>query len=99
MAGRPSTPTHGRPSSSSGSSGESPRLPYYSNSEVALHNVLSDCWVSYFGNVYNLTKLIGENKGQAREGGRTRRETTGTRARLEAERGCSCFALLLLLLD
>lgn len=38
-------------------------LPYYSSSEVAEHSVSADCWVSFFGKVYNLTDLIAENKG------------------------------------
>lgn len=42
------------------------RKPYYSSNEVAEHNVMSDCWVSYFGNVYDLTKLVQENKGEKR---------------------------------
>jgi len=39
------------------------RLPFYSGREVADHNVASDCWVSYFGKVYDLTPLVQENKG------------------------------------
>eukprot|EP00462_Mataza_sp_D1_P002956 CAMPEP_0175102324 /NCGR_PEP_ID=MMETSP0086_2-20121207/8367_1 /TAXON_ID=136419 /ORGANISM="Unknown Unknown, Strain D1" /LENGTH=223 /DNA_ID=CAMNT_0016377109 /DNA_START=33 /DNA_END=704 /DNA_ORIENTATION=+ len=39
------------------------RLPYYSAPEVALHNVSSDCWVSYFGKVYDLTPLVQEHRG------------------------------------
>jgi len=38
-------------------------LPYYSSAEVAQHNVASDCWVSYFSKVYNLTELVAEHKG------------------------------------
>lgn len=41
------------------------RLPFYSASEVSEHNVSADCWVSFFGNVYNLTPLIEEHKGIA----------------------------------
>jgi len=58
---RPGTPPP--PSAASSSPSSSKRLPYYSNSEVMTHNVQSDCWVSYFGRVYNLTRLIAENKG------------------------------------
>jgi hypothetical protein len=36
---------------------------YYSKSEVAEHNVQFDCWVSYFGKVYDLTPLLTQNKG------------------------------------
>jgi hypothetical protein len=38
-------------------------LPYYSAAEVAQHNVIADCWVSFFGKVYNLTPLVHEHKG------------------------------------
>jgi len=46
----------------SGSSGSS-RLPYYSSDEVSTHISSADCWVSYFGRVYNLTPLIEQHKG------------------------------------
>jgi hypothetical protein len=39
------------------------RLPYFSKDEVALHNVQSDCWVSFFGKVYDLTPLVNEHRG------------------------------------
>ena len=39
------------------------RLPFYCQEEVATHNVASDCWVSFFGYVYDLTPLIQEHKG------------------------------------
>jgi len=58
-APRPSTPP---PADADGAAAR--RLPYYTNSEVAAHNVQSDCWVSYFGNVYDLTKLIAESQAQ-----------------------------------
>lgn len=56
MTDRPSTPVIP-------SAAPSRPLPYYSSSEVSEHNVLSDCWVSYFGRVYDLTPLIKENPG------------------------------------
>ena len=31
---------------------------YYSPAEVAAHNTASDCWVSFFDEVYDLSKLI-----------------------------------------
>ncbi|XP_033221121.1 cytochrome b5 domain-containing protein 1 [Belonocnema kinseyi] len=31
-------------------------LPYFLPTEVAIHNTLNDCWVSYLGKVYNLTE-------------------------------------------
>jgi hypothetical protein len=37
--------------------------PYYSAAEVAEHNVMADCWVSFFGKVYDLTSLVEEHKG------------------------------------
>ena len=36
---------------------------YYTPGEVALHNVPSDCWVSYLGKVYDLTLLCKEHMG------------------------------------
>ncbi len=47
--------------SSSSSFSSSSRLPYYSLSELALHNLATDCWVSFFGSVYNLTALISSH--------------------------------------
>jgi len=38
-------------------------MPYFSSSEVASHNVSADCWVSFFGKVYDLTKLVHEHTG------------------------------------
>lgn len=37
--------------------------PYYSAPEIAQHNISADCWVSFFGLVYDLTPLIAEHKG------------------------------------
>lgn len=31
---------------------------YYTPTEVAYHNTSDDCWVSFFNEVYNLSKLI-----------------------------------------
>lgn len=31
---------------------------YYTPTEVAYHNQNDDCWVSFFNEVYDLTKLI-----------------------------------------
>jgi hypothetical protein len=42
---------------------EAKRMPYYSADEVARHMVSSDCWVSFFGKVYDLTPLIAQHKG------------------------------------
>lgn len=42
---------------------EPKRLPYYSREEILEHNLPTDCWVSIFGRVYDLTQLIREHKG------------------------------------
>ena len=34
---------------------------FYLPEEVAVHNTADDCWVSFFNQVYDLTKLIAEN--------------------------------------
>lgn len=76
MTARPSTPpmpqrgaqaAAGSSSVAAAAARSSGRKPYYSSIEVAEHNVMSDCWVSYFGNVYDLTKLVQENKGQRQQ--------------------------------
>ncbi len=36
---------------------------YYTPKEVAAHNTANDCWVSFFDEVYNLTKLIQKHYG------------------------------------
>eukprot|EP00397_Hematodinium_sp_SG-2012_P059346 GEMP01075950.1.p1 GENE.GEMP01075950.1~~GEMP01075950.1.p1 ORF type:complete len:230 (+),score=46.82 GEMP01075950.1:46-735(+) len=36
---------------------------YYTFDEVQAHDKANDCWVSYFGNVYDLTMLLAVNKG------------------------------------
>ena len=36
----------------------SPKQRYYTAEEVCLHNTANDCWVTLFGEVYNLTNLI-----------------------------------------
>merc|ERR1719183_2204971 len=36
---------------------------YYTSADVAPHNKSHDCWVSYFGNVYDLTPLLAEYSG------------------------------------
>eukprot|EP00931_Biecheleriopsis_adriatica_P048777 TRINITY_DN28188_c0_g1_i1.p1 TRINITY_DN28188_c0_g1~~TRINITY_DN28188_c0_g1_i1.p1 ORF type:complete len:416 (+),score=46.82 TRINITY_DN28188_c0_g1_i1:54-1250(+) len=35
---------------------------YYTPADVAVHNSAHDCWVSYFGSVYDLTPLLSEYK-------------------------------------
>ena len=39
------------------------RPRYFTPSEVAAHNVQSDCWVSFLGTVYNLTSLCEKHAG------------------------------------
>ena len=36
---------------------------YYLPSEVAVHNTKDDCWVSFFGQVFDLTRLLQDNFG------------------------------------
>lgn len=36
---------------------------FYTPADVAKHNLAHDCWVSYFGNVYDLTPLLAEYSG------------------------------------
>ena len=38
-------------------------MPYYTEEEIAIHNSHDDCWVSVFDNVFDLTGLIAENRG------------------------------------
>ncbi|XP_051163979.1 cytochrome b5 domain-containing protein 1 [Leptopilina boulardi] len=38
-------------------------LPFFLPNEVVIHNMLNDCWVSYFNGVYNLTELCQLWKG------------------------------------
>merc|ERR1712070_1196186 len=36
---------------------------FYMPSEVALHNTPEDCWLSWFGEVYDLSPVLDQNKG------------------------------------
>jgi len=38
---------------------------YYTSEEVSNHNTANDCWITLFGEVYNLTNLIQENISNA----------------------------------
>lgn len=38
-------------------------MNFYTEKEVAQHRYHDDCWVTIFGKVYDLTKLIEENRG------------------------------------
>lgn len=40
---------------------------YYTPEEVCVHNAASDCWVSIFHKVYDLTALIAEHRGPLTE--------------------------------
>lgn len=37
---------------------------YYTPNEVSLHNSMDDLWISWLGNVYNLTALASEFRGK-----------------------------------
>ena len=45
----------------------SARPRFYTPKEVAAHNAPSDCWVSYLGNVYDLTGFCKEHAGKFTE--------------------------------
>ena len=36
---------------------------YFTPAEVAVHNTHTDCWVSFLGRVFDLTKLVADNEG------------------------------------
>lgn len=64
MAARVPTPSYSKPSGYR----EAKHLPkpfkirrYYTPNEVSLHNTADDCWVSFFNEVYDLSKLIQDN--------------------------------------
>ena len=40
------------------------RPKYYTPVEVYAHNTPTDCWVSYLGKVYDLTKLCKQYSGK-----------------------------------
>lgn len=42
---------------------EYPLKRYYTSGDIAQHNSPHDCWVSYFGRVYDLTPLLAEYDG------------------------------------
>mmetsp|Transcript_44257 Transcript_44257/g.114991 ORF Transcript_44257/g.114991 Transcript_44257/m.114991 type:complete len:115 (+) Transcript_44257:212-556(+) len=42
-------------------------MKYYTAEQVAVHNDASDCWVSLLGKVFDLTKLLNDNKGPLAE--------------------------------
>ena len=37
---------------------------YYLSEQVAEHNYVEDCWLSWLGNVYNLTPILLPKKGK-----------------------------------
>ena len=64
MAARVPTPHYSKPSGYK----DAKHLPkpfklrrYYTPTEIGLHNTADDCWVSFFNEVYNLSKLIQDN--------------------------------------
>ena len=67
MAARVPTPHLSRPSGYDKNMSENLPKPYklrrfYTPSEVSRHNQHSDCWVSFFYGVYDLTKLLADNQ-------------------------------------
>lgn len=36
---------------------------YFTPAEVELHNAPEDCWLSWLGNVYDLSPLTSPNRG------------------------------------
>lgn len=38
-------------------------VKYYTNEEVAMHNCADDCWVSIHGDVYDISSLLTNNRG------------------------------------
>lgn len=67
MAARVPTPHLSRPSGYEETKAVNLPKPYklrrfYTPSEVSRHNTHSDCWVSFFYGVYDLTKLLADNR-------------------------------------
>ena len=67
MAARILAPVLSKPSGFAGEKGKEMPKPYklrryYTPSEVARHQTGDDCWVSFFYQVYDLTKLLAENQ-------------------------------------
>ena len=67
MAARVPTPHMSRPSGYKQNLAQDLPKPfklrrYYTPSEVSRHNTYSDCWVSFFYGVYDLTKLLADNR-------------------------------------
>lgn len=40
-------------------------MPYFTPAEVAAHNCQEDLWLSFLGNVYNITPLIQAHQGSS----------------------------------
>ena len=39
-------------------------VKYFTPEEVSVHNSADDCWVSIFKNIFDLTELLKENRGE-----------------------------------
>jgi hypothetical protein len=39
-------------------------MKYYTAEEVGVHNSADDCWISIFKNIFDLTTLLKENRGE-----------------------------------
>ena len=65
MRARIPTPRESKPTKPQSDAKHLPRpyklRRYYLPSEIALHCTKDDCWVSFFGNVFDLTRLLQEN--------------------------------------
>ena len=68
MAARVPTPKYSKPSGYK----DAKHLPkpfklrrYYTPTEFSIHNTADDLWVSFFNEVYNLSKLIQDNHNES----------------------------------
>lgn len=66
MSARVPTPNYSKPSGHGYKHLPSPYKlrRYYTPEEVGLHCTGNDCWVSFFNAVYDLTKLLADNREQ-----------------------------------
>jgi len=37
---------------------------WFTGDELKLHNCAEDCWVSIYGDVFDLSQFLGENRGE-----------------------------------
>lgn len=67
MAPEPTKPTYAKEVFKGDIPKEYALKRYYTKADIARHSSAHDCWVSYFGNVYDLTPLLAEYKGPLAE--------------------------------